>query len=137
MSPWIVLVTLATVFFYLLTGLNAASTRGKTKIAAPAMSGDPLLERALRVQGNTLEWIVIFLPSLWLWAAYLDPRVGAVLGVIWILGRYLYMRGYMQEAGKRSTGFLVQALATVILFFGALIGVLASLFGHPLPSKWF
>ena len=137
MSPWIVLVTLFALFFYLTTGFNVGRTRSKTKVFAPAMSGDPLLERALRVQGNTLEWIVIFLPSLWLWSAYLDPRVGAILGVIWIVGRYLYMRGYMEDAGKRGPGFLVQALATIILFFGALIGAVLTLFGHPLPSTWF
>src|ERR1700760_4739066 len=102
MSPWIVIVTLLSLLFYFFTSFNAARTRGKTKIHAPAMSGDPLLERALRVQGNTLEWIVIYLPCLWLWSAYLDPRVGALLGLVWIGGRYLYMRGYMEEAGKRS-----------------------------------
>jgi hypothetical protein len=47
------------------------------------------------------------------------------------------MRGYMLEAGKRGPGFLVQALATIILFFGALIGAVATLFGHPLPNTWF
>ena len=137
MSPWIVLVTLAALFFLFLTSLNVARTRGATKIMPPAMTGDPVLERAVRVHGNTLEWIVIFLPCLWLWAAYLDPRVGAALGVLWILGRYIYMQGYMQEPGKRSAGFLVQGVAIIILFFGAVAAAIASLVGHPLPMKWF
>jgi uncharacterized membrane protein YecN with MAPEG domain len=137
MSPWIVLVTLCALFFYFLTGVNAVRTRVRTKVFAPAMSGHPDVERALRVQGNTLEWIVIFLPSLWLWSAYLDPRVGAVLGAIWVAGRILYLFGYMQEAQKRGPGFLVQVLMTAILFFGSLAGVLASLLGHPIPKTWF
>ena len=136
MSPWIVLVTLCAVFFYFLTGVNAVRTRVRTKVYAPAMTGHPDVERALRVQGNTLEWIVIFLPSLWLWAAYLDPRVGALLGVVWILGRILYLFGYMKDAQKRGPGFLVQVAMTAILFFGALFGVLATLFGHPLPPTF-
>ncbi|HEY3815193.1 MAG TPA: MAPEG family protein [Caulobacteraceae bacterium] len=137
MSPWIVLVTLLALLFYFLTGVNAVRTRVRTKVYAPAMSGHPDVERALRVQGNTLEWIVIFLPCLWLWSAYLDPRVGAGLGAIWIVGRILYLFGYMQEAQKRGPGFLVQVLMTAILFFGSLAGVLASLLGHPISKTWF
>jgi uncharacterized membrane protein YecN with MAPEG domain len=137
MSPWIVLVTLGALFFYFTTGINAVRARVRTKVFAPAMSGHPDVERALRVQGNTLEWIVIFLPSLWLWAAYLDPRVGALLGVVWICGRILYLFGYMKDAAKRGPGFLIQVIATAILFFGALIGAVAALSGHPLPQTFF
>ena len=137
MSPWIVLVTLLALFFYFTTGINAVRTRVRTKVYAPAQRGPPDVARAVRVQGNTLEWIVIFLPSLWLWSAYLDPRVGAVLGAVWIVGRILYLIGYMKDAQKRGPGFLVQVIATAVLFFGALIGVLATLIGHPMPPSWF
>ncbi|HWE45884.1 MAG TPA: MAPEG family protein [Caulobacteraceae bacterium] len=137
MSSWIVLVTLLALLFYFFTSVNVVRTRVRTKVYAPAMSGHPDVERALRVQGNTLEWIVIFLPSLWLWSYYLDARVGAVLGAIWIVGRILYLVGYMKDAGKRGPGFLVQGSMTAILFFGALIGVLATLLGHPLGKAWF
>jgi glutathione S-transferase len=137
MSPWIVLVTLLALLFYFFTGLNAARTRGKHSIPAPAMSGHPEVERALRVQGNSLEWIVIFLPALWLWAVYLDPRIGALLGLVWILGRVLYQTGYMKEASKRSTGFLIQLVAVFILWLGAVVGAVAQMLQHPLPTQFF
>jgi hypothetical protein len=32
----------------------------------------------------------------------------------------IYQRGYVADAGKRSTGFLIQALAVAVLLFGSL-----------------
>jgi glutathione S-transferase len=86
------------------------------------MTGPPEFERAVRVHMNTLEWLPIQLVALWLFAVYVEPRAAAIVGVFWILGRALYMRGYLQAAEKRSAGFLVQAAATFILWIGALVG---------------
>jgi hypothetical protein len=44
-----------------------------------------------RVQMNTLEWMPIFLPSLWLFAIYISDPIAAGLGLVWIVGRILYM----------------------------------------------
>jgi glutathione S-transferase len=65
---------------------------------------------------NTLEWMPIFLPSLWLFAIYISDPVAAVLGLIWIGGRILYMAGYSE---KRGPGFGIQAVAAIILWLGA------------------
>jgi glutathione S-transferase len=69
---------------------------------------------------NMLEWMPIFLPSLWLFAIYISDPIAAALGVVWIVGRVLYMTGYSQAALKRGPGFAIQALAVAILLFGAL-----------------
>jgi uncharacterized membrane protein YecN with MAPEG domain len=133
LSPWLVLVTIAALLFYFTTGTNAVRTRIRTGVKAPAMHGHPDVERALRVQGNTLEWIVIFLPALWLCGAYFDTRIVAGLGVVWILGRVLYMTGYMKDAAKRGPGFLIQALTTLILLIGAITGAVLTLLHMPIP----
>ena len=86
------------------------------------MSGHPHVERALRVQGNTLEWLVIFLPALWMFGMFFDPRIGAALGAVWVGGRIVYMTGYMKDPSKRAAGFAIQAVATVILLIGAAVG---------------
>ena len=83
-------------------------------------SGNPDFERVFRVQMNTLEWMPIFLPSLWLFAIYISDGIAAVLGLVWIAGRILYMTGYSQAAEKRSVGFGVQWLAATALWLGAL-----------------
>jgi glutathione S-transferase len=84
------------------------------------MSGQPDFERVFRVQMNTLEWMPIFLPSLWLFAIYISDAIAALVGLVWILGRVLYMIGYSKAAAKRGPGFAIQALACGVLLLGAL-----------------
>jgi uncharacterized membrane protein YecN with MAPEG domain len=128
MTALVAIVTVLVLLFYVWTGVGVGIMRGKHKINAPAMVGHPELERAVRVQANTLEWIVIFLPAMWLCAAYVNPIVAAVLGLVWIGGRYLYMQGYMKDPKDRSMGFMIQGLATVAALFAGLIGAVVSIF---------
>ena len=114
------IVTLLSLLLYFYMGLRVGQGRAKFDVPAPAIQGNPDFERLFRVQANTLEWLPIYLVSLWLFALYWDSRVAAALGVLWIVGRVLYMTGYSRAAAARSTGFLIQTLATAILLFGAL-----------------
>ncbi|HEX4177980.1 MAG TPA: MAPEG family protein, partial [Rhizomicrobium sp.] len=63
---------------------------------------------------------IVFLPSLWLFALYLNEIFAAALGLVWIVGRVVYMLSYTKDPKTRSAGFGIQALATVALLFGAL-----------------
>jgi glutathione S-transferase len=113
-------VTCLAILFYFFTGIQVARARVAFGIKAPAISGNPDFERVFRVQMNTLEWMPIFLPSLWLFATYVSDTFAAVLGLIWIAGRILYLTGYSQAASKRGRGFAIQAAAATILWLGAL-----------------
>ncbi|PTS84659.1 MULTISPECIES: MAPEG family protein [unclassified Caulobacter] len=117
---WVTIVTLMALLAYIWMGARVGGARRKAGIPAPAMTGDPELERHIRVQANTLEWLPIFLPSLWLFALYWGDMIAAGLGVVWIVGRVLYALGYAQAADKRELGFMIQMAATAILLFGAL-----------------
>lgn len=114
------LVTCLAILFYFLTSIQVAKARRAFGIKAPAISGHPDFERVFRVQMNTLEWLPIFLPSLWLFAIYISDAMAAVLGLVWIAGRVLYMTGYSQAADQRGRGFGIQAAATGLLWVGAL-----------------
>jgi glutathione S-transferase len=114
------IVTCLAILFYFFTTVLVGKARAKFGIKAPATTGNPDFERVFRVQMNTLEWLPIFLPSLWLFAIYISDDLAAVLGLIWILGRILYMTGYSQAAQKRSMGYAIQALAGAVLWLGAL-----------------
>ena len=114
------LVTLLAVLFYFFTSARVAKARGIYGVKLPAISGHPDFERVFRVQMNTLEWLPIFLPSLWLFAIYVGDQVAAPIGLLWIVGRIVYMIGYMQATERRSPGFFIQALACAVLLFGAL-----------------
>jgi len=116
----VALVTLLSILAYFWMGLQVGAARGKTGIKAPAMTGDPLLERTVRAHENTLEWMPIFLPSLWIFALVWNDRVAAGVGLVWVVGRVIYARGYAEAADKRSMGFMIQALAAAVLLFGAL-----------------
>ncbi len=118
------IVTCLAVAFYFFTSVQVARARAAFGIKAPAISGHPDFERVFRVQMNTLEWMPIFLPSLWLFAIYVGDLYAAGLGAIWIAGRILYWNGYRQAADKRGTGFAIQATACFALWLGALGAIL-------------
>ena len=127
MTGLVGLVTLLALLFYFWTGIAVAQARGKFKIEAPAMTGNAEFERTARVQMNTLEWLPLFLVSLWMFATYWPAWIAAAIGAVWIVGRFMYMQGYIAAAEKRSMGFSVQAIAVAILFVGALVGVVMSM----------
>ena len=125
MPHYTALITILAILLYFYMGLAVGMARQKFGVAAPATSGNPDFERAFRVQMNTLEWMPIFLPSLWLFAFYISDAWAAALGALWIIGRALYMRGYATAAEKRGPGFGVQATACAILLIGDLISIIA------------
>ncbi len=127
MLNYTAIVTLLAVLFYLYTGIAVAKARAKYGVKAPATAGHPDFERFFRIQMNTLEWMPIFLPSLWLFAAYVSDIAAAVIGLLWILGRILYFRGYAAAAEKRGRGFGIQAVAAGILLLGAFSGIIAKI----------
>jgi len=119
------IVTLLAVMFYFYTSVQVARARVAYGVKAPAVSGQPDFERIFRVQMNTLEWMPIFLPALWLFAIYLSDGFAAALGLVWIVGRIIYMVGYAAAANKRGAGFAVQSVAAIALWAGALYGIVS------------
>jgi glutathione S-transferase len=117
---WVALVTLLSLLTYFWMSTRVPAARIKCGIQAPAMTGDPLLERTIRAHYNTLEWLPIYLVSLWLFAVYWNDMVAAALGVVWIIGRIAYALGYAADAAKRGPGFLIQSFAVAVLLFGSL-----------------
>ena len=129
----IALVTIAALIQYFLMALNVGRARQRLNVPAPATHGHPEFERYYRVQMNTLEWLVIFLPCLWLatvltadWGMHATLGVAA-LGGVWIIGRYLYSTAYVKDPSTRSRGFGIQALATLLLLLTTLVSAVINL----------
>jgi uncharacterized membrane protein YecN with MAPEG domain len=101
-------------------GLTVARAHARTGILAPAMTGDAYLERCIRGHTNTLEWMPIFLPAMWLFAVYCSPTWASIVGAVWIVGRIIYFVGYMAAPQKRFPGFFIQSTAVFVLSLGAL-----------------
>ena len=115
----VALVTLACSLMVFGMATVVARTHGKTGILPPTMTGNPALENAVRGHMNTIEWLPIFLPSMWLFAIYWNANWAAALGAIWIVGRILYFVGYTRAPDKRFAGFGIQGAAAFALLLGA------------------
>ena len=101
--------------------------RQKHGVAAPAMSGADEFERANRVHQNTVEQLIILIPSMWMFATYWRADVAAGLGLLYVIARQIYRGAYMQDPAKRSAGFGIGWLATTVLLLGSLIGAVMQL----------
>jgi glutathione S-transferase len=127
MSPLVSLVTILALLLLFVVTINVGRARVKYGVKAPLVVGDPAFERALRVQQNTLEQIVLFLPAMWIFGTVISPIYAAILGLVWIAGRILYAWGYYQAAEKRGPGFGVSSVATIVLILGSLGGTILQL----------
>ncbi len=120
--PYVELVIgLALVEFFVF-GLAVARARGRYNVPAPATTGNEVFERYFRVQMNTLEQLIIFIPSIWIFAHYVSAYVAAGLCVIFIIGRAIYFRTYVSDPKRRELGFALTAFPNLILLGGAIIG---------------
>ena len=117
------IITLLALLVYFVIIINVGRARAKYKVVPPATTGDPNFERVLRVQQNTLEQLVFFLPLLWLFSYYISDLWGSILGAVWVLGRVIYAWGYYQAAEKRTIGFAISSLSSMTLLVGTLIAL--------------
>ena len=118
------LMTLLAILWYVFTGLQVGRARIKYKVEAPATTGAPEFERAYRVQMNELEQLVAFLPPMWIFAWFGNPRWAAIAGAVWIAGRIVYAFGYWAEARKRSVGFSISFVALIAVWIAAMVSVI-------------
>lgn len=123
MHALIALITIATVLLMAATVFLVGRARGRYGIKAPATTGHERFERAFRVQMNTQEAALMFLPSLWVAAAFGVVWVSASLGAAWLVGRVWYAVAYSNPTGNRGPGFLIGMLALLGLILQALWGI--------------
>ena len=124
---FVAIVTVLALLQYIYFAVLVGQARGKFGVNGPAVTGHPVFERYFRVQMNTLELLVAFLPALWLFAQYVSPMWAAILGAIYLVGRFLYLRAYVADPAKRGLGFGLSMLPTMALLLGGLIGAVLAL----------
>src|SRR3981189_2459829 len=98
---------------------EAGRARHRFDVKAPAVTGPPEFERALRVQQNTLEQLIWFLPALWLFAAYVSPLWASIIGLVWIAGRVYYSVSFYRDPATRELGFIIGFASSGVLLIGA------------------
>jgi glutathione S-transferase len=125
---WTAWTTLAALAVYVWVFTNAGRARMKYKVVAPSMDGPAGFLSAQRVQANTVEQMVLFLPALWLCAYFFSDRWAAAGGAVWVLGRIMYAASYYKDPSTRGPGFLMTMLASFALMAGAAIGLISQNF---------
>ena len=116
------IVALLAIVQFIIFSMLVGAARGKYGIKAPAMTGNEHFERAVRVQMNTLEQLVCFLPALLIAAVYWSQTYVAGAGVVYLVGRTLYRQAYVANPAKRGLGFVLTFLPTVVLVLAGLLG---------------
>jgi uncharacterized membrane protein YecN with MAPEG domain len=110
-------------------GVLVGRARVLYKVDAPAIGGHPVFERYYRVHYNTLELMVCFVPSILVFATYVSEAVAAGLGLVYVVGRVVYLRGYVADPKKRGAGFGLSALPVMVLMIGGLGGAVLATIG--------
>jgi glutathione S-transferase len=126
---WVQLIALLALIQFYGFALAVAGARRRYGVAAPATSGNADFERYFRVQQNTLELLIMFLPSLFIAAAYWNPQLVAAVGAVYLVGRLVYFRGYVRAASQRHTGFMLSIVPATLLALAGLFGVVRALLG--------
>ena len=119
-----VIVILLALLQYLFFMIQCAAARGKGDVKAPATVGDETYERKFRIQCNTLEQLIIFVPAIYAFSFYVSPVWAQILGAVFIAGRFVYSAGYTSDPSKRGPGMMMTMLPNVVLAVGAIIGIL-------------
>jgi glutathione S-transferase len=128
--PYVDIVTALALLQFIVFGFKVGGARGRYGVKAPAITGNEVFERHFRVQQNTLELLIAFVPGLYLFSRYFSPLIAAALGVVYLIGREVYAVSYVKEPAKRSAGFGMSFLPTVILVLGGLFGAARQLIAH-------
>ncbi|HNR92218.1 MAG TPA: MAPEG family protein [Dokdonella sp.] len=113
------------VFFAILVG----RARGRYGVKAPAVSGHEMFERAYRVQMNTLELMVMFLPALYIAAKYWPAQYIAGIGAVYLIGRLIYWRSYTAAPARRGLGFALSMIPVLALLIAGLVGIIRNAAG--------
>ncbi|MDZ7936975.1 MAG: MAPEG family protein [Rhodoferax sp.] len=125
---WVEIVTALALLQYLYFGALVSKARGEYGVKAPAILGHEMFERLYRVQMNTLELLVVFLPGLWLAALHWSPVWMAAVGVVYLVGRQVYLQAYRHSPAGRSLGFTLSALPAIGLLLAGLVGAVLTVF---------
>lgn len=118
----IAIILIALLQFIFFTG-RAGFSRGKYDIKAPKTVGNERWERIFRIQQNTMEQLVIFIPSTLIFSIYVSATWVVLPGILFIVGRHIYSRLYLQSPENRGPGMVLSFFSNIALVIGGLIGV--------------
>jgi len=124
---YVAIVIVLALLQYFAFGLLVGRARGKFNVHAPAITGHPVFERYYRVHQNTLELMIMFIPAIVLFGYWIRPDMGAGIGFVYVIGRFIYLRAYIGDPAQRGLGFALSILPILVLLIGGGIAAILSL----------
>jgi uncharacterized MAPEG superfamily protein len=124
----VAIVTILALGQFVLFSIQVGSMRVKHGIKAPAVTGHPNFERMFRIQQNTMEQLVAFIPAIWIFGYFVNPFWGAAIGLVFIVGRFIYRASYLKDPASRGLGFTITFLSTAILLVWSLFVAVRAIF---------
>ena len=124
---WVEIVTLLALIELIVFGVLVSRARGAYGVPAPATTGNPIFERYYRVQANTIETLMVFLPALWIASRYWSPRYVALIGAVYLIARVLYLFNYVRDPKRRGAGYALSMLPAIVLIITGLVGAIKAL----------
>ena len=122
MEYTIAIISIALLQYIFFTGRTGFS-RGKFEINAPKTVGDETWERIYRVQQNTMEQLVIFIPGMIIFSTYVSQTWVLLPGILFVIGRQIYSQMYINNPDKRAPGMVLSFFSNIALVLGGLIGL--------------
>jgi len=124
---WVLIVMVLALVQFFAFGFAVGRARMQHGVQAPATTGNPVFERYFRVQMNTLEQLVAFLPAIWLFAQFVSPHWAAALGAVYLVGRQVYFVTYVKDPKSRGVGYGLTVLPIFLMLIGVLYAAVAML----------
>lgn len=125
--PYVYLVTVLALLQFIWFGWQVGRARVQYNVPAPAMTGHEIFERHFRVQMNTLEQLVLFVPTLWMFATLVSALWAAVAGVVYVVGRFVYAASYVRDPKTREVGFALTMLPMLAMLIGVVVWAVRAL----------
>ena len=123
----VAIITALALIQFVLFGILVGRMRAKHGVSAPEIVGDPEFMRTFRIHQNTMEQLVVFVPSLWMFAHFSDPKWGAGIGLIYIAARFVYYLDYLKDPKARGRGFGIGFVAIAVLLVGGAAGAIKTI----------
>jgi uncharacterized membrane protein YecN with MAPEG domain len=121
---WVSTIVLLAVLHFVVLGMIVGGARARYHVPAPATTGHPTFERLFRVHQNSLEMLIAFIPSVWLYGWWVSQSWATGIGIVFLAGRLLYTFQYVRDPKSRRIGAMLSFVTVMILIVGDLYAVL-------------
>jgi glutathione S-transferase len=118
----VIIISIALLQYIFFTG-RAGFARGKYEVKAPKTDGNDTWEILFRVQQNTMEQLVIFIPGMIAFSIYVSEVWVLLPGILFVVGRQVYSHLYIKNPDSRGPGMVLSFFSNIALVLATLIGI--------------